>query len=100
MRCTGPAWRGHRTFCLAGTPEQREKYLFPCIRGEKWDCLAMTEPGAGSDLRGMKASARQDGDDWVLNGTKHFISHADIAGFRHRVSWRRAKRTRRAARRS
>jgi acyl-CoA dehydrogenase len=66
---------------LAGTPEQREKYLMPCIRGETWDCLAMTEPGAGSDLRGMKASAREEGGDWVLNGTKHFISHADIAGF-------------------
>jgi acyl-CoA dehydrogenase len=66
---------------LAGTPEQREKYLFPCIRGEKWDCLAMTEPGAGSDLRGMKASAKPDGEDWILNGTKHFISHADIADF-------------------
>ncbi|MFO1174742.1 MAG: acyl-CoA dehydrogenase family protein [Paracoccaceae bacterium] len=66
---------------LAGNAEQREQYLLPCIRGETWDCLAMTEPGAGSDLRGMKASARQDGDDWVLNGTKHFISHADIAGF-------------------
>ena len=66
---------------LAGTPEQREKYLFPCIRGEKWDCLAMTEPGAGSDLRGMTASAKRDGGDWVLNGTKHFISHADLADF-------------------
>jgi acyl-CoA dehydrogenase len=66
---------------LAGTEEQRQKYLYPCIRGETWDCLAMTEPGAGSDLRGMKATARQDGDDFVLNGTKHFISHADIAGF-------------------
>nr|WP_295470161.1 acyl-CoA dehydrogenase family protein [Mesorhizobium sp.] len=66
---------------LAGTEEQRQRYLYPCIRGETWDCLAMTEPGAGSDLRGMKATARQDGDDWVLNGTKHFISHADIAGF-------------------
>ena len=66
---------------LAGNAEQREQYLMPCIRGETWDCLAMTEPGAGSDLRGMKASARADGDDWVLNGTKHFISHADIAGF-------------------
>ena len=65
----------------AGTEEQREKYLFPCIRGEKSDCLAMTEPGAGSDLRGMKATAVQDGDDWGLNGTKHFISHADIADF-------------------
>ena len=66
---------------LAGTEEQRQQYLYPCIRGEKWDCLAMTEPGAGSDLRGMTASARRDGGDWVLNGTKHFISHADIADF-------------------
>lgn len=66
---------------LAGTEAQREKYLYPCIRGEKWDCLAMTEPGAGSDLRGMKATARQEGGDWVLNGTKHFISHADLADF-------------------
>jgi acyl-CoA dehydrogenase len=66
---------------LAGNAEQREQYLMPCIRGETWDCLAMTEPAAGSDLRGMKATARQDGDDWVVNGTKHFISHADLAGF-------------------
>lgn len=66
---------------LAGNAEQREQYLMPCIRGETWDCLAMTEPAAGSDLRGMKATARQDGDDWILNGTKHFISHADLAGF-------------------
>lgn len=66
---------------LAGNAEQREQYLMPCIRGETWDCLAMTEPAAGSDLRGMKATARPDGDDWVLNGTKHFISHADLAGF-------------------
>ena len=66
---------------LACTPEQREKYLFPCIRAEKHDCQAMTEPGSGSDLRSMKAFARADGDDFVLNGTKHFISHADVADF-------------------
>jgi acyl-CoA dehydrogenase len=65
----------------AGTPEQRQKYLEPCVRGEKSDCLAMTEPGAGSDLRGMKATAVADGDDWILNGTKHFISHAAEADF-------------------
>jgi acyl-CoA dehydrogenase len=65
----------------AGTSQQREKYLLPCVRGETWDCLAMTEPGAGSDLRGMKASAVPSGTDWILNGTKHFISHADIADF-------------------
>jgi acyl-CoA dehydrogenase len=61
--------------------EQREKYLLPAVRGEKFDALAMTEPDAGSDVRGMKCAAVQDGDDWVVNGTKHFISHADIADF-------------------
>ena len=61
--------------------EQRDHYLFPCIRGEKTDCLAMTEPGAGSDLRSMQCRADVDGDDYVVNGTKHFISHADIADF-------------------
>ncbi|MBP5855801.1 acyl-CoA dehydrogenase family protein [Marivibrio halodurans] len=61
--------------------EQREKYLLPCIRGEKVDCLAMTEPGAGSDVRGMNCRAVRDGDDFVINGTKHFISHADWADF-------------------
>ena len=65
----------------AGTPEQRAKYLDRCVAGETWDCLAMTEPGAGSDLRGMKATAKLDGSDWIMNGTKHFISHADIADF-------------------
>ncbi len=65
----------------AGTPEQIEQYLKPCLKGETWDCLAMTEPGAGSDLRGMKATAKADGDDFILNGTKHFISHADVADF-------------------
>ena len=61
--------------------EQRDRYLFPCIRGEKTDCLAMTEPGAGSDLRSMQCRADVDGNDYVINGTKHFISHADIADF-------------------
>ncbi|MEP7455638.1 acyl-CoA dehydrogenase family protein [Phyllobacterium sp. SB3] len=66
---------------LAGTEAQKEKYLYPCIRGEKSDCLAMTEPGAGSDLRGMKATAVENNGDWVVNGTKHFISHALEADF-------------------
>ena len=60
---------------------QREEYLIPSITGEKIDCLAMTEPEAGSDLRSMKCTARRDGSDFVINGTKHFISHADIADF-------------------
>ena len=61
--------------------EQRERYLLPCIRGEKIECLAMTEPDAGSDLRGMRCRAERHGDDYMINGTKHFISHADIADF-------------------
>ena len=61
--------------------EQRERYLYPAARGERFDALAMTEPGAGSDVRGMQCTARPDGDDWIVNGTKHFISHADLADF-------------------
>ncbi len=61
--------------------EQQEEYLFPAVKGEKFDALAMTEPGAGSDVRGMQCSAKQDGSDWVVNGSKHFISHANIADF-------------------
>lgn len=66
---------------MACNEEQRERYTLPCVRGEKIDCMAMTEPGAGSDLRGMKATAVRDADDWIINGTKHFISHADVADF-------------------
>ncbi|HUF43911.1 MAG TPA: acyl-CoA dehydrogenase family protein [Aestuariivirgaceae bacterium] len=66
---------------MACAGAQRERYLLPCVRGERADCLAMTEPGAGSDLRGMKTSAVQVAGDWVINGVKHFISHADVADF-------------------
>lgn len=66
---------------LACEGEQRERYLLPAVRGERVECLAMTEPQAGSDLRGMKATAVLQGGDFVINGTKHFISHADHADF-------------------
>jgi acyl-CoA dehydrogenase len=66
---------------MACVGEQRERYLLPSVRGERVDCLAMTEPQAGSDLRSMKASAVQKGGDFIINGTKHFISHADHADF-------------------
>ncbi len=61
--------------------EQIERYLLPAIRGERVECLAMTEPGAGSDLRSMKTRALRQGDEYVINGTKHFISYADVADF-------------------
>ncbi len=66
---------------MACRGEQIERYLRPAVRGERMDALAMTEPDAGSDVRGMKANARRDGGDWVLNGTKHFISGAEHADF-------------------
>ncbi|CAN5317844.1 acyl-CoA dehydrogenase [soil metagenome] len=70
---------------LAGNQAQLERYLFPSIAGERRDCLAMTEPGAGSDLRGMRTRAwREDLDGqpgWRIKGTKHFISHAHEADF-------------------
>ena len=66
---------------MACEGEQREKYLLPAVRGERMDALAMTEPDAGSDVRGMKCTARPDGSDWIVNGSKHFISHADVADF-------------------
>lgn len=66
---------------LACNEEQRKKYLYPAIEGKASDCLALTEPGIGSDLRGMKTFAKADGDDFIINGTKHFISHADEATF-------------------
>ncbi|MCY3879383.1 MAG: acyl-CoA dehydrogenase family protein [Rhodobacteraceae bacterium] len=66
---------------MACEGEQREKYLLPAVRGERFDALAMTEPGAGSDVRGMQCSARREGSDWIIDGTKHFISHANIADF-------------------
>ncbi|MDD9922887.1 MAG: acyl-CoA dehydrogenase family protein [Boseongicola sp.] len=66
---------------MACEGEQKERYLLPAVRGERMDALAMTEPDAGSDVRGMKCSAVRDGGDWVLNGTKHFISGAEHADF-------------------
>ncbi len=74
-------WGRPSNILCACTPEQRKRYLIPSVKGERMDALAMTEPDAGSDVRGMKTFARRHGDDWVINGTKHFISHADIADF-------------------
>ena len=60
---------------------QVEEYLLPTVRGERTECLAMSEPDAGSDLRGMKCRASRRGGDFVISGTKHFISHADLADY-------------------
>ncbi|HCD82604.1 MAG TPA: acyl-CoA dehydrogenase [Agrobacterium sp.] len=66
---------------LACKDEQREKYLLPTVRGEKICAMAITEPGAGSDAASITTTAERDGDEWVLKGTKHFISDGDIADY-------------------
>ena len=74
------AWRP-QNILMASTGKLIEEYLKPTIKGDRKDCIAMTEPGAGSDLRGMKTNAILKGNDWIINGTKHFISNAHISDF-------------------
>ncbi len=61
--------------------DQVETYLQPTCRGERLECLALTEPGAGSDLMAMTTRAQQDGDDFVVSGQKHFISNGTEADY-------------------
>jgi acyl-CoA dehydrogenase len=61
--------------------EQRKRYLEPTISGERHSCFAITEPGAGSDARNILTSAVRDGEEWVINGEKTFITGGDIADF-------------------
>jgi len=62
-----------------GTEEQKQKYLVPQAKGEKIATFGLTEPNAGSDVIGSRSIARRDGDDWILNGEKMWISLADVA---------------------
>ena len=62
-----------------GTEEQKQRYLVPQAKGEKLGCFGLTEPGAGSDVAAMRTTARREGDGWVLNGQKNWISYATVA---------------------
>jgi glutaryl-CoA dehydrogenase (non-decarboxylating) len=62
-----------------GTEEQKQKFLVPQAKGEKYACFGLTEPGAGSDVAAMKSTAKRDGDDYILNGEKMWISLATKA---------------------
>jgi len=63
----------------AGTPEQQERFLRPLASGAKLGAYGLTEPGAGSDSRGTRTRAHRDGDEWVLDGSKRFITNAGAA---------------------
>lgn len=64
---------------LGGTEEQKQKYLVPLAQGQKMGAYALTEPGAGSDAASIQLSAKRDGDHYILNGTKLWITNGDIA---------------------
>jgi alkylation response protein AidB-like acyl-CoA dehydrogenase len=66
--------RGPRELYEIATPDQVERYVLPIVRGEYREAWALTEPGAGSDLTGLQAAAARDGDEWVLNGEKWFVT--------------------------
>ncbi|SCL24801.1 Acyl-CoA dehydrogenase [Micromonospora rhizosphaerae] len=63
------------------TEEQKREFLIPTIEGERISCFAITEPGAGSDAANIRLSARRDGDDWILDGEKTFITNGNDADF-------------------
>src|ERR671914_2685520 len=74
----------HNSLCsnhvfMFGTEEQKQKYLVPLARGEKLGAWGLTEPGAGSDASGTRTTAVRRGANWLVNGSKNFITHA-IAG--------------------
>ncbi len=64
-----------------GTEEQKQRYLVPSIKGERISCLGITEPDAGSDVAGIKTRAVRDGDEWVINGSKTYITNGVRADY-------------------
>lgn len=80
VNCSGPGFALHSDIvmpyiCNYGTPEQIEKYINDMTLGKRIGAIAMTEPGAGSDLQGVRTNAKRDGDEWVINGSKVFITN-------------------------
>lgn len=81
---SGIGWSLHSDIAVPyiqryGSEEQKQKYLPKCVSGECIMAIAMTEPGTGSDLQGIKTSAVRDGDDYILNGSKTFITNGQMA---------------------
>jgi len=76
VAATPPSW-----FPPVATPDQAERYLKPTVRGEREECYAITEEGAGSDVGAIEATAYQDGDAWVLNGTKWHVTSFNTADY-------------------
>ena len=83
---TGVIVSAHTSLCADpiltyGTEEQKQKYLVPLAKGEKLGAFGLTEPGAGTDAQGVQTKAVLDGDEWVLNGSKCFITNGSYADY-------------------
>ena len=83
---TGVVVSAHTSLCIDpimtyGTEEQKQKYLVPLAKGEKLGAFGLTEPGAGTDAQGVQTKAVLDGDEWVLNGSKCFITNGSYADY-------------------
>ena len=81
---TGVIVSAHTSLCIDpimtfGTEEQKKKYVVPLAKGEKLGAFGLTEPGAGTDAQGCQTKAVLDGDEWVLNGSKCFITNGKVA---------------------
>lgn len=81
---TGVIVSAHTSLCASllyenGTPAQKEKYLIPLAKGEKIGAFGLTEPGAGTDAAGQQTTAVLDGDNYILNGSKIFITNGGVA---------------------
>ncbi|MTI60353.1 MAG: acyl-CoA dehydrogenase [Firmicutes bacterium] len=77
--CSAHTSLGAHPIFKYGTEEQKEKYLIPLAKGEKLGAFALTEPNAGTDASGLKTTAKLDGDSYILNGNKIFITNAGQA---------------------
>jgi len=74
------AWtEGPSPMLLHSDADQRERWLRPLVEGRETACIAITEPGAGSDIAGIETTATRDGDEWVIDGHKHYITNAVFA---------------------
>jgi butyryl-CoA dehydrogenase len=69
---------GSNPIARYGTEEQKDKFLPPLVKGERISCFAVTEPSAGSDIGGLRTKAIRDGDYYIINGQKTFITHGDV----------------------
>jgi acyl-CoA dehydrogenase len=79
--------RGPRELLELASPEQIERYVMPVVRGETREAWAITEPEAGSDIKDIKTTAEREGDGWVLNGEKWFVTGGERAGFFIVLAW-------------